>query len=156
MLIKYFLKIHLSVILPSPSQSSNQAFSKMSLIKDLYVFYVFTTLIRIAFICFIHSSMALQLCVGPWSIFTLVILYTVGRTSWTGDQAVARPLSTHRTVQTQNKRTQISMPWVGFEPTIPTLERMRTVHASVHAATVIGIYLLAGMHLLILLPFICM
>jgi hypothetical protein len=37
-------------------------------------------------------------------------LYTDGRTPWTGDQAVARPLPTHRTTQPQNKRTQISMP----------------------------------------------
>jgi hypothetical protein len=29
----------------------------------------------------------------------------VGRTPWTGDQPVARPLPTHRTTRTQNKRT---------------------------------------------------
>jgi hypothetical protein len=34
-----------------------------------------------------------------------------------GDEPVARALSTHRTTQTQNKRTQTSMPLVGFEPT---------------------------------------
>jgi hypothetical protein len=28
-----------------------------------------------------------------------------GRTPWTGDQPVARPLPTHRTTLTQNKRT---------------------------------------------------
>jgi hypothetical protein len=32
--------------------------------------------------------------------------YTDGRTPWTSDQPVARPLPTHRTTQTQNKRTQ--------------------------------------------------
>jgi hypothetical protein len=37
--------------------------------------------------------------------FIFLILYTLGRTPWTGDQPVARPLSTHRTTQTQNKRT---------------------------------------------------
>jgi hypothetical protein len=31
-------------------------------------------------------------------------------TPWTGDQPVARPLLTHKITQTQNKRTQISMP----------------------------------------------
>jgi hypothetical protein len=46
-----------------------------------------------------------------------LILYTVGRTLWTGNQPVARPLPTHRTTQTQNKRTQTSMPRVGFEHT---------------------------------------
>jgi hypothetical protein len=33
--------------------------------------------------------------------------YTVGRTPWTGDQPVARPLPTHRTTQTQNICTGI-------------------------------------------------
>jgi hypothetical protein len=33
--------------------------------------------------------------------FRFFILYTVSRTSWTGDQAVARPLPTHRTTQTE-------------------------------------------------------
>jgi hypothetical protein len=34
------------------------------------------------------------------SFFTLI-----GRTPWASDQPVARPLPTHRTTQTQNKRT---------------------------------------------------
>jgi hypothetical protein len=55
-----------------------------------------------------------------------------------GDQPVARPLPTHRTTQTQNKRTQTSMPWVEFEPTIPAFERAKTVHVLDRAATVIG------------------
>jgi hypothetical protein len=61
--------------------------------------------------------------------FSFLILYTVGRTPWTGDQPVARPLPAHRTTQTQNKRTQTPMPRVGFEPTIPVFERAKTVHA---------------------------
>jgi hypothetical protein len=40
--------------------------------------------------------------------------------------------------KTQNKRTQTSMPWVGFESTIPPFERAKTVHALDRAATVIG------------------
>jgi hypothetical protein len=50
---------------------------------------------------------------------------TVGKTPWTGDEPVSRPLPT----QTQNKRTQTSMPLVGFEPTITVLERAKTVRA---------------------------
>jgi hypothetical protein len=38
---------------------------------------------------------------------------------------------------TQNKRTQIFMPWVGFEPMIPAFEWAKTVHALDRAATVI-------------------
>jgi hypothetical protein len=70
--------------------------------------------------------------------FSFLILYTVGRTPWTGDQPVARPIPTYRTTQTQNKRTQTSMPCVGFQPKIPAFERAKTVHASDRAATVIG------------------
>jgi hypothetical protein len=47
---------------------------------------------------------------------------------------------THRTAQTQNKRTEISMPQVGFEPTIPVFERAKTVHALNKPATVFGIF----------------
>jgi hypothetical protein len=51
--------------------------------------------------------------------------FTDGRTPWTSDQPVARPLPKHRI----NAYThQTSMPWVGFEPTIPVFERAKTVH----------------------------
>jgi hypothetical protein len=43
----------------------------------------------------------------PWPLSQFLDLYTVGRTPWTGDQAVWRPLPTHRTTQTQNKHTDI-------------------------------------------------
>jgi hypothetical protein len=70
--------------------------------------------------------------------FGFMIFYTVGRTPWTGDQPIARPLPAHRTAQTKNKRTQISMPQVEFEPTTPVFERAKTVHTLDRAATVIG------------------
>jgi hypothetical protein len=65
------------------------------------------------------------------AVFQFLNLYTVGRTPWTGGQ----PLPTHRTTQTQNKRTQTSMPRMGFEPTIPVFELAKTLD---RAATVIG------------------
>jgi hypothetical protein len=85
--------------------------------------------------------MALRLFVGPSPLFSFLILYisTVGRTPLTRDQPFASPIPTHRTTQTQNKRTQTSMPRVGYEPTIPEFERMKTVHALDCAATVIGL-----------------
>jgi hypothetical protein len=58
-------------------------------------------------------------------------------TPWTGDQVVTRPLPTHGTTQTQNKRTQTSMPSVELEPIISVLERAKAVRASDRAATVI-------------------
>jgi hypothetical protein len=77
-----------------------------------------------------------------WALaaFQFLNLYILGRTPWTGDQPVARPVPTDRTTQTQNKRTQTSVPRIGFEPTIPVLERTKTVHASDRSATVIGSY----------------
>jgi hypothetical protein len=75
----------------------------------------------------------------PVLFFSFLIFYTVGRTPRTGDQPVSKSLSTHRTTQTQNKRTQTSMPRVGFEPTIPAFERVKTVHSTDRAATAIGV-----------------
>jgi hypothetical protein len=58
---------------------------------------------------YFHLSMALQPFVGPWLL--LQFHYTDNRTPWTSDQAVSRPLPTNRTTQTQNKRTQTTMPF---------------------------------------------
>jgi hypothetical protein len=55
-----------------------------------------------------------------------------------GNELVTRPLPIHRTTQTQNRRTQTSMPLEGFEPTTPVLEQAKMVHALDRAATVIG------------------
>jgi hypothetical protein len=50
--------------------------------------------------------MAVQPFVVPWPLIQFRnLFYTDGRTPWTGDQPVARPLPTYRTTQTQNKRT---------------------------------------------------
>jgi hypothetical protein len=88
---------------------------------------------------FIHLLMTLQPFVGPWPLLQFRnLFYTAGRTPWTGNQPVVRPLPTRRTTQAQNKRTQTSMSSVGFEPTIPAFERAKTVHALDRAATVIG------------------
>jgi hypothetical protein len=76
---------------------------------------------------------------GPWPFFSFLTLNRVGRTPWTGDQSVARPLLTHMTTQTQNKRTQTSMPRVEFEPATPVFERAKTVHALDRAAAVISL-----------------
>jgi hypothetical protein len=54
--------------------------------------------------------------------FSFLISYTVGRSPWTGDQYVARLLPAYGIAQTQNKRTEKSMPRVGFEPMTPVFE----------------------------------
>jgi hypothetical protein len=59
---------------------------------------------------FIHSSMAVRPFTWSWPINQYRnLFYTDGRTPWTGDQPISRLLPTHRTTQTQNKRTQTSM-----------------------------------------------
>jgi hypothetical protein len=65
--------------------------------------------------CHIYLSIYLSMALQPlcWALSDFSVswsLYTVGRTPWTGDQPVARPLPAHRTAQTQNKGTQTSMP----------------------------------------------
>jgi hypothetical protein len=50
---------------------------------------------------------------------------------WTLDGGLARRKAA---IDTQNKRTQTSIPRVGFEPMIPVLERAKTVHALDRAA----------------------
>jgi hypothetical protein len=67
---------------------------------------------------------SLLLDLARFSFQILDPIYTVGTTPWT--------------TQTQNKPKQTYMPSVGFEPTIPALERAKTLHASDRAATVIG------------------
>jgi hypothetical protein len=55
---------------------------------------------------------------GPWPLFSLLDLFTIGRTPWISDQLVARPLSKHRTAQTQNKHI--------YTPNIYALSGIRT------------------------------
>jgi hypothetical protein len=113
-----------------------QKYSHLS--KANFVFYLPTYLPT-------YLSIYLWLCSPFWDLYCFLgflILYTVGRTPWTGDQPVARPLRTCRTTQTQNKRIQTSMTWVGFESTIPAFERGKTVHALDGSATVIGAFVL--------------
>jgi hypothetical protein len=61
--------------------------------------------------------------------------FTDGRTPWTRDQLVARPLPKH-TINTYTY--QRSIPCVGLEPTIPASERSKTIHALDRSATVSG------------------
>jgi hypothetical protein len=65
---------------------------------------------------FIHQWLYSPL-LGPGLFFSFVIFfYTDGRTPWTSDQPVARPLPAHRTAQ-----TQISMPLSGIRTHAPSV-----------------------------------
>jgi hypothetical protein len=51
---------------------------------------------------------------GLGRFFSFLVVYTVGRTPWKGNQPVGRPLPAHRVTQTQNKHTQTSIPRRGI------------------------------------------
>jgi hypothetical protein len=87
-----------------------------------------------------NQRLALHPFVGPWPFFSSVILYTDARTPWKGDQSTARTLPTHRTARTQNEPTHTSIPWIGFELTIPVFEREKRVYTLDRAATVMDDY----------------
>jgi hypothetical protein len=53
--------------------------------------------LRITFFYWLYSPR------GSWSLFQFYDHFTDGRTPWASDQLVARPLTTNRTTQTQNK-----------------------------------------------------
>jgi hypothetical protein len=105
-----------------------------------FVFIMFFMFSSDLYVCphvnYIYLSMALQ---PLWTLAAFSVSYSIyGRTPWTGDQPVARPIPKQGTTHTQNKLTQTSMPWVGFEPTITASELAKTVHALGHVATVIS------------------
>jgi hypothetical protein len=69
----------------------------------------------------IHSSMARQPFDGPWPLQFRNLVYADGRTPWTSDQPVARPIPAHRTTQTQNKCTQTFIPLSGIRTQDPSV-----------------------------------
>jgi hypothetical protein len=60
------------------------------------------------------------------AVFQSPVLFTIGRTPWTSDQLVARPLPKHRTSRTQIKHI--------YTPNIHTLSVIRTHDHSVRAS----------------------
>jgi hypothetical protein len=129
--LKAFLKFCNQLIYPSPCSIISDIKITAVSYRIMYV-YLFVSLS----VCpSINPSISIYISLYLWlssplldlgRFFSSLILCTVGRTPWTGDQHVARPLRTHRRTQRQNKRTQTSMNWVGFEPTIQALERAKT------------------------------
>jgi hypothetical protein len=84
------------VVKPAPSTSNPHVvlLRILSIYLSIYItIYGSTTLVDLG--CF----------------FSLLILYTVGRTPWPGDQPVARPQSTRRRTQTQNKHRHPCLEW---------------------------------------------
>jgi hypothetical protein len=90
---------------------------------------------------FVVGYVVIHPFVGPWPLFQFqnrVLVQSVGLLERGISPPVARPLHRHRATQTQNKHTQTSMHRVGFEPTTPVYERVTTIYALGHVATVIN------------------
>jgi hypothetical protein len=88
---------------------------------------------------FINGSTAI--CSALTSSSVLLFLYTAGRTPWTGDQPVAKPLPTQRITQTQNKRTHRHpcLEWNSNPRSQRSSERRQFMPYKDRAATVIGV-----------------
>jgi hypothetical protein len=89
----------------------------------------------------IFFSMALPAYSGPRPLIQFLNHFsqTVGLLGRMISPSQGRYLNTGQDKHRINTYThQTSIPWVGFEPTIPTSERAKTVHDLDRAATVIG------------------
>jgi hypothetical protein len=86
---------------------------------------------------------ALQPFVGPWSLLQFRNHFTqlVGLLGRGISPSQGHYLHTQDNTNTEQTHTQTSMPWVGFEPTIPAFKRAKTVHALDRAGTVIRLLL---------------
>jgi hypothetical protein len=71
------------------------------------------------------------------SCLRYLILFAARRTPWMGDQPVAKPLLTHRTIQTTNKLTQITATQVGCDPKTLVFERLNIVNVLDTATSVV-------------------
>jgi hypothetical protein len=69
--------------------------------------------------------------------YSSLIMYTIARTHWVGDQLAVRPLPTQDNANTEWTQTNIMLR-VGFEPTTPVFERAKTFHAVDPAAAVLS------------------
>jgi hypothetical protein len=89
---------------------------------------------------FIHSFIRQWIyspLLGPGLFFSFVIFFTQTVGLLGREISSSQDRCLHRTTQTQNKRIhRHPCLWVGFEPTIPSFERAKTVHARDRGATV--------------------
>jgi hypothetical protein len=87
----------------------------------------------------VHPSMLLPLGVQANRETLILLQFPNLRQSVGLLGQVISPSQVAAYTETQNKRRQISMSWVVFEPTIPVFERAKTFHVLDRAATVIGV-----------------
>jgi hypothetical protein len=105
---------------------SQDSILKLLLLLLLLLLFLLLYLDGLGYLAYSHSKLCLEL----WT------LQTVGRTPWTGDQNFAKPLPTQD--KTNTEQTQISVPRMRFEPTIPVFEQAKLYRSLSRATTVIG------------------
>jgi hypothetical protein len=89
--------------------------------KFLKYWIHFSWKVNLAIYIYIYSS---TVHLGSWCLFQF--LGSIHSWKDSLDRGLARP--THRTTQTQNKRTQTSMSREGFKPMISVYEQWKAVH----------------------------
>jgi hypothetical protein len=75
---------------------------------------------------------------GPGLFFSFIIFFTQSVVLLGRGISPSQGGYLHTGEHKHRTNAETSMPWVGFEPTIPAFERAKTVHASDRAATVTG------------------
>jgi hypothetical protein len=118
-------------------------------------YFILSRKILLSIYLYIYGSIILCWTVAAFSV-SLSYTQSVGLLERVISQSQGRYL-THRKTQTQNKRTQTSMPRVESEPMIPAFERAKTVLDLDCAATVIVKLLIQYLEMdhLLLLPNCC-
>jgi hypothetical protein len=66
------------------------------------------------------------------------MLYTVGRTPWTGISTSPERYYAQHSTDTECEHTQTSVPRAVFEPTTPAFEQAKTIHGLERGVTFIG------------------
>jgi hypothetical protein len=123
---------------PSPQPHTQQPFAPTTHQWSFPWTFPFKTSALLISYSFIHQLLY-SLLLGRGLFFSSVIIFTQMADSLDERSAHRKaPTYIQDNINTEQKHTQTSMPWVGIEPTIPALERAKKVHALDRAATVIG------------------
>jgi hypothetical protein len=112
-----------------------------SVLQDILIADHFTYPFTVYYDFLWRYSPNLGLSLPPWKSpfhFSLLDLrHSVGLLGRVISSSQGLYLYTQKNAHTQKHQT--SMPWLGFEPTIPATERAKTVHALDRSATLTGI-----------------
>jgi hypothetical protein len=109
----------------SPTSGGRSIGIVRSRVQATEFFYMLCIIIIIIIIIII--AILQPFLMGLESFFSLLILHTVGRADWTGISP-SQSLYLHKEHK-GNKRTQTSMPQIGFEFTTPVFEWAKIAHA---------------------------